>query len=425
MVNTGKPLAGKRLLVIGASHNEIDLVRRAQELGAYVAVTDSHVDWKDAPAKYTADEAWDISWSDIDAMQAACEASRIDGATAGYSEFRCENLIKLCNRMGWPCYLTPEQLEVTRDKVKFKETCRRYGVPTVQEWHSVEEVDDFPVIVKPVDRGGSIGISIATNPDELRSAYRYAMTLSVCKQVIIERFLQGQKMDVYYAIEDGEIRMLTTNDAINATANGFERVVQSAWLYPEKHVRALIEKEDVHLRSMIRGMGVTNGCIFFSGFVGPDEEFSFFECGFRLEGGHQDEYVSRRGPYNFLDLFIYHALFGDVRSVERGEVDDRLKCVTVNFYAKAGTIGAISGMKEIAKIPDCTLAQVSGLVGQVCKDDRAILSKVAMASFASEDPKALKADVDECYRLFELRDANGRDMVYDRIDTSAITSWWS
>ena len=314
---------------------------------------------------------------------------------------------------------------MTRDKVKFKETCRRYGVPTVQEWHSVEEVDDFPVIVKPVDRGGSIGISIATNPDELRSAYRYAMTLSVCKQVIIERFLQGQKMDVYYAIEDGEIRMLTTNDAINATANGFERVVQSAWLYPERHVRALIEKEDVHLRSMIRGMGVTNGCIFFSGFVGPDEEFSFFECGFRLEGGHQDEYVSRRGPYNFLDLFIYHALFGDVRSVERGEVDDRLKCVTVNFYAKAGTIGAISGMKEIAKIPDCTLAQVSGLVGQVCKDDRAILSKVAMASFASEDPKALKADVDECYRLFELRDANGRDMVYDRIDTGAITSWWS
>ena len=425
MINTGSPLSGKRLLVIGASHNEVDLVRRAQELGVYVVVTDNHTDWNDAPAKYVADEAWDISWSDIDAMQAACEASRIDGATAGYSEFRCENLIKLCERMGWPCYLTPEQLEVTRDKVKFKETCRRYSVPTVEEWHSVEEVDAFPVIVKPVDRGGSIGISIATNAEELRAAYQYAMSMSVCKQVIIERFLQGQKMDVYYAIEDGEIRMLTTNDAINASSNGFERVVQSAWFYPEKHARALVEKEDGHLRAMIRGMGVTNGCIFFSGFVGPDEDFCFFECGFRLEGGHQDGYVSRRGPYNFLDLFIYHALFGNVRAVERGEEDGRLKCVTVNFYAKAGTIGVISGMEGIAKIPDCTLSQVSGRVGQVCTDDRAILSKVAMASFVNEDPAVLKADVDECYRLFELRDADGRDMVYDRINADEITGWWS
>ena len=419
------PLAGKRLLVVGASHNEIDLVRRAQELGAYVVVTDNHLDWDDAPAKKVADEAWDISWADIDAMQAACERSGIDGATAGYSEFRCENLVKLCERMGWPCYLTSEQLEITRDKIKFKGTCRKYGVPTVDEWHSVDEVDSFPVIVKPVDRGGSIGISVATDADELRAAYDYAMTMSVCKQVIIERFLQGQKMDVYYAIEDGDISILTTNDAINARDNGFERVVQSSWVYPEKHTRSLIGKEDEHLRAMIEGMGITNGCIFFSGFVGSDEEFSFFECGFRLEGGHQDGYVSRRGPYNFLDLFIYHALFGNVREVERGDTEDDLKCVTVNIFAKSGTIGYISGGEEIARIPDCTLAQVSGRVGQECDTSKAILPKVAMFSFASKDPADIKADVEECYRLFELRDTEGDDMVYDRIDAELLLDWWS
>lgn len=419
------PLAGKRLLVIGASHNEIDLVRRAQELGAYVVVTDNHLDWEDAPAKKIADEAWDISWSDIDAMRAACEGSDVDGATAGYSEFRCENLIKLCARMKWPCYLTSEQLEVTRDKIKFKETCRRYGVPTVEEWHSVDEVDSFPVIVKPVDRGGSIGISIATNAEELSEAYEYAMSMSVCKQVIIERFLQGQKMDVYYAIEDGEISILTTNDAINARDNGFERVVQSSWVYPEKYTQALVKKEDEHLRAMIKGMGIMNGCIFFSGFVSPDEEFSFFECGFRLEGGHQDGYVSRRGPYNFLDLFIYHALFGNVRLIERGEVDDGLKCVTVNVFAKSGTIGSIVGAKEISKMKDCTLAQVSGRVGQKCDADKAILTKVAMFSFASKDPAALKADVEACYRLFQLRDEEGNDMIYDRIDANVLLGWWS
>ena len=419
-----KPLAGKRLLVIGASHNEISLVKRAQKLGAYVVVTDNHLDWKAAPAKFIANEAWNISWSDIDALEKACIAAHIDGATAGYSEFRCENLIKLCERMSWPCYLTSEQLEITRDKVKFKETCRKYGVPTVKEWHSIDEVDSFPVIVKPVDRGGSIGISIAKNSEELCLAYEYAMSQSVCRQVIIERFMQEQKMDVYYAVEDGDIRILSTNDAINASVNGFERVVQSAWLYPEKHMQAFLEKEDAHLRAMIRGMGIKNGCIFFSGFVNSQDEFSFFECGFRLEGGHQDNYVELKGPYNFLDLFISHALFGNVRSVVRKDINNKLKCVTVNFYSKSGVIGSISGANEIANMKDCTFANVSCSVGQECADDKAILSKAAMFSFVNEDPYVLKDDVDRCYQLFELSDINGNDMVYDRIDTNVITGWW-
>lgn len=418
-------LEGKRLLVLGASHNEIDIVRRAQALGVYVIVTDSHFDWCLSPAKYVANEAWDISWSDIDALECACLGADVDGATAGYSEFRVENLIKLCDRMDWPCYCTSEQLEVTRDKVKFKETCRKYGVPTVKEYSSVDDVDEFPVIVKPVDRGGSIGISVASNREELQNAYEYAMSLSISRRVIIERFMQGQKMDVYYAIEDGAIRMLTSNDAINAQENGLDRVVQSGWLYPEKHVAALIDKEDARLRAMIEGMGIRNGCIFFSGFVDEDEEFSFFECGFRLEGGHQDEYVSRRGPYNFLDLFVFHALCGDVSLVEAGRERQDLKCVTINFYARGGIIGAISGAEEIKLLSDCTLGLISAHVGQKCPDDKAILSKAAMFSFANEDPAALSRDVAFAYRVFRLLDVEGNDMVYDRIDCDVIKGWWS
>lgn len=419
-----KPLAGKKLLVIGASSGEVGLVRRAQELGALVIVTDNHKDWSLSPAKWVADEAWDISWSDIDAMADACRREGVDGATGGYSEFRVENLIKLCARMGWPCYCTPEQLAITRDKVKFKETCRKYGVPTVKEYHTLEDVDEFPVIVKPVDRGGSIGISVATGPEELREAYDYAMSLSVVKHVIIERFMQEQKVDVYYAVEDGDIRVLTTNDTINAKENGFERVVQSSWLYPERHAHALFEKEDAHLRAMIEGMGIQNGCIFFSGFVDKNEDFSFFECGFRLEGGHQDHYVQLRGPYNFLDLFICHALFGNVAGVRRGGVNKRLKCVTVNFFAKGGVIGQINGADEVARLDDCTLCLVPGRIGQECSDDKAILTKVAMFSFANEDPEKIKQDVDHAYRAFHVLDEGGNDMIYDRIDSSVIPGWW-
>lgn len=88
-------LAGKKLLVLGASVNEITLVERAQEYGVYVIVTDYNLDYNLSPAKKLANKAWNISWSDIDELEKKCREENIDGVIAGYSEFRVENTIKL------------------------------------------------------------------------------------------------------------------------------------------------------------------------------------------------------------------------------------------------------------------------------------------------------------------------------------------
>ena len=36
----------------------------------------------------------------------------------------------------------------------------------------------------------------------------------------------------------------------------------------------------------------------------------------------------------------------------------------------------------------------------------------------------LKENVDKAYDLLKISDANGNDMIYDRIDTEKIISWW-
>ena len=59
----------KKLLILGATAGEIALIRRAQAQGIYVIATDNHMDYSLAPAKRIANEAWDISWSDLDEDQ--------------------------------------------------------------------------------------------------------------------------------------------------------------------------------------------------------------------------------------------------------------------------------------------------------------------------------------------------------------------
>lgn len=413
----------KKLLILAGSCHEIDLVLRAKERGIYTIVTDMY-DTQRSPAKLLADEYWNVSWSDIDELAIRCTDEKVDGVIGGYSEIVVENVIKLTKRLGLPCFSTMDQLDVTRDKIKFKEACRTNSVPVVHEYLNPADVTSFPVIVKPTDRAGSIGISVANNPQELDKSYAYAMKMSLEKKVIIEDFISnGTKFDSYYAVVDGKATFLTSNDTVNARNNGTEKVIQSAWTLPSIYEAAYLRQEDGHVREMIKALGIKNGYLFFSAFAIPKDggvDFVFFECGFRLSGGHFYKYVSAQGNPDYQDIFINSAL-GIKENLEF--IPDRfsdLRCAVVNYYAKQGVIGEISGIEEISDMEDCTFALKMAREGQECHDDKAILTKVAMFHFMSRSIEALRNDVEKCHKFFACVDVNGRDMVFDRVEPNDI-----
>lgn len=416
----------KKLLVLGGNPNELSLVSRAQELGVYVIVADYHTDWTLSPAKKIANEAWNVSWSDIDTLEKRCLEARVDGVMAGYSEIRVDCMIQLCKRLGLPCYINEDQLAITRDKIKFKEACRRSGVPVVKEYASTAEVTQFPVIVKPVDRAGSIGITVATNPEELEQAYQYAMEMSICKKVIIEDFISnGVKFDAYYQIANGEIVLLPGSDVIFAKDNGLERVVQSAWLMPSIYQKWFVEKVDPSMQRMLRDMNIRDGYIFFSGFALPQGEFVFFECGFRLCGGYFYKYFEDIGGWNTLDLLICHALTGSTENLpKKKDPNLQLKNVTINLYAKKGVISGMEGLEQIVSMPDHSHSVLTSYIGERCKDDTAILSKICLVHFTNESAEKLSEDVRKLYETISVTDEHGQDMIYDRVDPDAILHWW-
>lgn len=422
-------LRGKKLLILVGGPHLITLVQRAKELGVYTIVTD-YYDTKDSPAKLVADEYWNISWEDLDALEAKCREEGVNGVTTGYSESPVGCCIKLCERLGLPCYCSDAQLALTRDKVLFKNECRKNGVPVVNEYESPEKVTSYPVIVKPVDRAGSIGVGVATTPEELKKAYEYAMEKSYCKNVIIEDFISnGSKFDVTYAICDGKPIFLSDCDTINAQDNGFERVVQSGWLFPSRYHDAFLKKVDGSIQKMIRNLGIKDGYIFYSGFAierDGEVDFVFFETGFRLSGGHMYRYMIKRGIVNILDLFIIHALTGSTKLLEwHKESNPGLKCAMVNYYASDGTITGFRGLKEIEEMEDCNFILQTGQIGERCDTEHAILSKMTMIHFCNHSAEQLSKDVEYANNVYSVLNEKRNDMVYDRMNPSVIANWWN
>lgn len=93
------------------------------------------------------------------------------------------------------------------DKDLAKSICRQHGIAT-PEWQRVDSVEScteaarrfgFPVVVKPIAEGSSIGVSLV-HDNQLNGAWELAAGYG---QVMVERYIDGSEITV--ALIDGEV----------------------------------------------------------------------------------------------------------------------------------------------------------------------------------------------------------------------------
>ena len=115
---------------------------------------------------------------------------------------------QICERAGLPCYATMQQIEITTDKIKFKNLCRNFDVPVVEEYELSQRANfTYPLILKPIDNSGGRGVTICKNADEFDIAYSNALSFSPSKHVLIERYMTSKEVSLFYIAIDGEIHL--------------------------------------------------------------------------------------------------------------------------------------------------------------------------------------------------------------------------
>ena len=402
----------KKLLILGATTSEIAVIERAKKKGIYTIVTDNNTDWSKSPAKYYADEAWDISWSDIEQLHARSLEAGVQGVLAGFSEFRVDNMIKLSGLLNLPCVLTEEQLSVTRDKRQFKDLCCAYGIPVVKEYELDDEVE-FPVIIKPVDRAGSIGINVAENREELVAFHKIAMDLSPSKNVVIEKFIRdGIKVDSYYYVKDSDISLLGISDTVMCTGTAGAPILQKAWTFPCASQDSYMKNLDPKVRKMISGIGIKDGYITLSAFY-CDGEYYMFEAGFRLSGEHSYHYYNKLSGVNYIDDMIDFALQNE-RTSEFKEFltfEDRPLSTILNIFGLDGKIGTIlkPDVPEVDVIQEYYVKE-----GETVANSTDVFKKIAMMTIFAQDREQMAHSIRRVNDGLAITSEDGSDMIYER-----------
>jgi biotin carboxylase len=372
-----------------------------------------------------------VSTTDVCAIVNLIEEEKINGILTGFIDSMLPYYQEICEKSKLPCYATEEQIEITTNKLKFKNLCKKFDVPVVYEYKinypfKLEEMHciEFPVLVKPVDNSGARGIYICEDAESLRINYEKALSFSPSRQVIIERYIIAKEVTIFYVIQDGEIYLSAMADRYTKNKNGGIIPLPVAYILPSKHLKSYQESFNYKVIEMFKSIGIQNGMIFIQSFV-EDGKFIFYEMGFRLTGTLEYKIISQINGINPLEMMINYALTGAMNEASiESHISPNFKewgC-NITFLAKPGKVGRIIGVKEVNSLEGVIDVVTAYNEGDVIKESAiGTLQQIIVRAFAvARSKRELAKVIDKIHNTVKVFSEDGKNMLLETLDPEEL-----
>ena len=190
----------KKLMIIGANWEKVPLIQKAKKLGHFVFVTDES---KFAEGFKYADKYQVINPRDLKKLLDVAKKYKPNGITADQCDYSHFAAVYIAKNLGLSNDgLTGAQL--TTNKLWMREACLKDHIlqprfSSAKNFQDVEiacELIGLPIILKPTDNRGSIGVNIVRRKKQLRKSFLDTMANSHSRHVIVEAFIEGTHITV-------------------------------------------------------------------------------------------------------------------------------------------------------------------------------------------------------------------------------------
>lgn len=209
--------AEKRVLLLNTNHNNLGLIKGLKKLGYTIIATGlpSGCVGEKFCDKYVA-----ADYTDRKRILEIIKEEHIDRICGSCNDHAMLTAAYVAEKLGWPGYDSYDTTELLFNKDRFKDLCEKLGIiaPWTRRFTSKEDalkfIDDaqMPVIVKPVDSSGGIGVSIVRDKSKAAEALDYALEKSRAKRLIVEQYLEGTQHGMCTFIVDQKVRAICSDD---------------------------------------------------------------------------------------------------------------------------------------------------------------------------------------------------------------------
>lgn len=411
-IKTQKPVA----IVLGGSIPHIPVFQNLKEKGYYCVL----FDYLEHPiAKTYADVHIQVDIHDKELVLELAEKYDPKAIITICLDRPITTACYVAEQLNLPIPYDYKTSELVTNKILMKERMVSSHIPTSN--YTIIDEENFqekmyielncPLIVKPIDSTGSLGVIKVNAIEELGSAIKTSFEHSKKKQLIIEEFVGGEEWNMYFFIKDSEPQLLMVLQKLKIKDNqsGLQQV--GSFVIPESNNIHLTQVNEI-AKKVVIAFNLTKGPLLIQAKV-TDGKLSVIEIAARLGGtALSNAMMKELKDIDIIDLAIRSYLGDDFEIPQKTSK----KILLSNFiYSKPGIFKEILHLKEL---------QVDGIVKQhyILKNEgdvipKGITSKNRVGAFFvdSDSVEGALKKVEEAVKAIEVNDINNSSLLYNQI----------
>lgn len=305
----------RSLLLLGGSHQQVIAIKIAKKLGFRTVLCDY---LGDNPGQYVADVFYQVSTTDIAAIEKIAAKEKIDGILAYASDPAALTAAVVAEKHGLPGN-PAASVNILSKKHLFREFLREnnYPVPKSESFDtSISKSElfarmnlmDFPLVVKPSDSSGSKGVSVVDSLSEAERAVDTAFKQSRNNIIIVEEYINNILPFVIggdVLVEKGSIVFSGLMRCLRDTNS---KLVPTGEIYPSGLNAVQKNRINELIQDVFNSLNIEFGEFNIEVIIGEDEKPYIIEIGPRAGGNMIPMQLSDALKFDFVEANVCFAM---------------------------------------------------------------------------------------------------------------------
>lgn len=305
-----------RLLVLGASRYQLDVIEASQRLGIECVVVDNE---PTNPGHQVADISHIVSTIDEKGVLEVAHREQVSGIIAPCTDIAVPVAAMVAETFGFRTAVSYDHARMLTDKRLFRDwlIANNYGCPRVIYAQNVSDIDSITSnnhqwVIKPDRSSGSKGVFKCENLAEVKSRFSESKHYALGGWVVVEQHIEGHNGTIEGVVKNGE---LVCHFFLDRQIQLPPFLVTVGHHFPSRLDSDVKEEITAALMSLLGKIDMKDG-VFDCDFVWSNGELYFLEVTPRLGGNCINTLIQHATNVSLADIAVRLSLDMPLPSIE-------------------------------------------------------------------------------------------------------------
>lgn len=406
------------VLILGGSNCQKNAFAAAKRMGLRTVLADYY---PNPPAAGLADIHERVSTFDVPGCIALARRHRVEGVMTMGTDQPVYTAARVAEALGLPSQITVETAYAVTNKRAMKERFALHGIPTVRYAYLSRGEDAGkleglhpPLVLKPLDSQGQRGVFLVHSREECLALLEETLSFSREDTALVEEYYPSDEITVSAWVQEGEAHVLAVTDR-QGYGDPRHIGVCVGHRFPSVHMGRYGEVEEL-TRRCARAFGVENGPFYLQMLVG-ERGVVLNELACRIGGAFEDVFLPYLTGFDILEAQLRCAMGGkaDVSPLEGYSPPGCPRQASVQLmFCRPGAVCSVTPLRELFGLPFVLDAGYNYGVGDRLPAMENATARFGHCVLVDGGEGNLEDKLEQFYRLFAVRDAQGNNLVIPR-----------